>query len=53
MKKKQQEFTLKEAKQRFEAALRGSRLVGPRPPRTVIVKRGRPPQDKKDGNGQT
>jgi hypothetical protein len=36
-----------EAKQRFEAALRGSRIVGPNPPKTVIVKRGRPPQEKK------
>jgi hypothetical protein len=39
-------FSKKEARERFEAALRGSRNVGPRPAKTVNVKRGRPAQDK-------
>lgn len=48
-----EQFSGKEAAQRFEAALRGARIVGPNPPKTVIVKRGRPPQDKKDSSDHT
>jgi hypothetical protein len=38
-------YSKKEAQERFEAALRGSRIVGPNPPKTVSVKRGRPVRD--------
>lgn len=45
MKKDKAGFSRKEARDRFEAALRGSRIVGPNPPKTVKVKRGRPSAD--------
>jgi hypothetical protein len=38
-------YSKKEARERFEAALRGSRIVGPNPPKTVSIKRGRPARD--------
>lgn len=38
-------YNKQEAQQRFEAALRGSRVAGPNPPKTVTTKRGRPARD--------
>lgn len=46
MKKKPlDQFSKRKSKQRFEAALRGARVVGSRPAKTVAVKRGRPTRD--------
>jgi hypothetical protein len=45
MTKNSDKYSKKEARERFEAALRGSRVVGPNPPKTVNVKRGRPTRD--------
>jgi hypothetical protein len=39
MTEKSKEFSAKEAKQRFEAALRGSRNVGPQPMKNMSSKR--------------
>jgi len=44
-KKSADQFSKRESKQRFEAALRGARVVGSRPAKTVAVKRGRPTRD--------
>lgn len=44
-KKPADQFSKRESKQRFEAALRGARVVGSRPAKTVAVKRGRPTRD--------
>ena len=39
-KKPTDQFSKRKSKQRFEAALRGARVVGSRPVKTVTVKRG-------------
>jgi hypothetical protein len=39
---KSKDFSAKEAKRRFEAALRGSRNVGPQPMKDMAPKRSKP-----------
>jgi hypothetical protein len=39
------QFSKRESKQRFEAALRGARAIGSQPAKTCAVKRGRPTRD--------
>lgn len=44
MAEKSNEFSAKEARQRFEAALRGSRNVGPQPMKNMPAKRESSPR---------
>ena len=52
-KKPADQFSKRESKQRFEAALRGARTVGSKPVKTVAIKRGEPasPGMKINANG--
>jgi hypothetical protein len=47
-----EQFSDEEAKQRFEAALRGARAVGPLPMKELPSKRGKKPDRAQSGRGR-